>query len=202
MLRIASFSFWLSVWNNVWVVFSDCKNNATVNDTNIQQIKNWIPSIRLRPHCLPRRLFTPPWMPVCIEILRIRTDTNRQIAAQSNIRRMIYCIACIKRISGGKVIVMPCREKSIRLPINSIPHITKKEDITTTINDCTNSRQNCCFQLHPAIFIILYSLVRLRKEPIRKWKKLISPTSNINVPTIPVTHPNTKAPFFCALSLI
>ena len=70
-----------------------------------------------------------------------------------------------------------------------MPDNTSMEDMDMTINDCVNSKQKSCFQLHPIIFMILYSLVRLKKEPIRKWKKLISPTSNISVPTVPVTNP-------------
>lgn len=63
-----------------------------------------------------------------------------------------------------------------------------------TINDCVNSKQKSCFQLHPIIFMILYSLVRLKKEPIRKWKKLISPTNNISVPTVPVNPEKPDVP--------
>lgn len=51
-----------------------------------------------------------------------------------------------------------------------MPDNTNMEDMDMTINDCVNSKQKSCFQLHPIIFMILYSLVRLKKEPIRKWK--------------------------------
>ena len=62
----------------------------------------------------------------------------------------------------------PGKEKSILSPISSIPHITKNEDANTIINDCVNNRQNSRFQSEPSIFIMAYSLVRFRKEPMRK----------------------------------
>ena len=75
-----------------------------------------------------------------------------------------------------------------------MPDNTNMEDMDMTINDCVNSKQKSCFQLHPIIFMILYSLVRLKKEPIRKWKKLISPTNNISVPTVPVNPEKPDVP--------
>ena len=83
-----------------------------------------------------------------------------------------------------------------------MPDNTNMEDMDMTINDCVNSKQKSCFQLHPIIFMILYSLVRLKKEPIRKWKKLISPTNNISVPTVQVTNPRYEAPCFFSLAPI
>ena len=147
-----------------------------------------MPSIKLRPHCFPRR-FWPPYIPVCMENLRIRTETSKQTATQSNTSKTMYCRICFRSVSEGKFIVRPGKEKSILSPISSTPHTTRNEDANTTIKDCINNRQNSRSQSAPSIFIIAYSLVRFRKEPMRKWKKLINPTSNINVPTIPVTHP-------------
>ena len=62
----------------------------------------------------------------------------------------------------------PGKEKFMRFPSNSIPQNTNTDDMEITIRDCVNSRLNNCFQLQPAIFMMLYSLVRLKNEPMRK----------------------------------
>lgn len=56
-----------------------------------------------------------------------------------------------------------------------MPDNTSMEDMDMTINDCVNSKQKSCFQLHPIIFMILYSLVRLKKEPDKEMEKIDQP---------------------------
>lgn len=57
-----------------------------------------------------------------------------------------------------------------------------------TINDCVNSKQkvvsSCILSFHDTVF---FSTIEERTD--KEMEKLISPTNNISVPTVPVTNP-------------
>ena len=53
---------------------------------------------------------------------------------------------------------------------------------------CIKSKENSDFSLDPLTLRMPYSWKRVKKEPVREWKKFIRPTNSTNTPVINVIH--------------
>ena len=52
-----------------------------------------------------------------------------------------------------------------------MPDNTSMEDMDMTINDCVNSKQKSCFQLHPIIFMILAFFSTIEERTDKEMEK-------------------------------
>jgi len=149
-------------------------------------MKNWMHSIVFRIKCLLIRL-TLPLIPSWMDMRWVYATVSVQMSKFSrniSIRYSEHCfisdVLSISNVNTTNVRWKKGASSSIKQKV-----IRKANKIISA--DWMKSCDNSWWLLLPNTLRRLYSRLRLRNEPVRKWKKLRRPISKISIPNAVVT---------------